>query len=104
MKRISSLIAAILFLLLALACGTTQTAEGPDASAPTDMPEQIDEIAAPDAETVSLETPAPTPEPTPTPSPEPKPLAGVRIGLDPGHQQRANYNKEPVAQIGRAHV
>jgi N-acetylmuramoyl-L-alanine amidase len=120
MKKISKrLIAAILLLLFALGCGTTQTAEGPDAPVPTEAPEQVEVIDTPLAETVSLETPAPTPEPTPeptptqeptlpptpeptptlepTPTPEPKPLTGVKIGLDPGHQQRANYNKEPVA-------
>ena len=35
--------------------------------------------------------------PATTPTPTPPPLAGKRIGLDPGHQQRANFNPEPIA-------
>ena len=40
------------------------------------------------------------PEPSPEPSPEPTeapPLAGVSIGIDPGHQEHANSEREPVA-------
>lgn len=44
-------------------------------------------------------TPTPTPEPTPepTPTPEPPPLAGVVIGIDPGHQRVYDPAQEPVA-------
>ena len=37
-------------------------------------------------------TEAPTPEPTETPR-----LYGLRIGIDPGHQEHANSEREPVA-------
>jgi len=40
----------------------------------------------------SLATPAPTPEPTAAPR-----LAGLKIGIDPGHQAHANTQKEAVA-------
>lgn len=55
-----------------------------------------------------IPTPKPTPEPTPSPSPTKKPsgaatvptsdiLKGKIIGIDPGHQARANTQLEPVA-------
>ena len=37
-------------------------------------------------------TAVPTPEPTETPR-----LYGLRIGIDPGHQEHANSDREPVA-------
>ena len=40
-------------------------------------------------------TPPPPPTPTPTPTPQP-PLTGITIGLDPGHQARANNATEPI--------
>jgi N-acetylmuramoyl-L-alanine amidase len=44
-------------------------------------------------------TPVPTPSPTPSPTPTPKPLplAGLKIGIDPGHQLHGNSSQEPVA-------
>jgi len=42
-------------------------------------------------------TPTPTPTPTPEPTPEPEPLAGIVIGIDPGHQAQQNSDPEPVA-------
>ncbi len=46
-----------------------------------------------------VSTPTPTPEPTeePTPTPQPKTLEGIVIGIDPGHQAKANSAQEPVA-------
>jgi N-acetylmuramoyl-L-alanine amidase len=44
--------------------------------------------------------PTPTPSPTPVPTPEPTPappLYGVSIGIDAGHQLRANTEEEPNA-------
>ncbi len=94
-------IAVLLILTLALACGTPQGAEAPDPSAPTEP------TAPPSIETVEIDAPSPTPAPTlpptptptpePTPTPTPPPLAGIKIGLDPGHQQRADFNKEQIA-------
>lgn len=50
---------------------------GPVASAPADVP---------------AESAAPSPEPTQTPR-----LYGLKIGIDPGHQAKANSDREPVA-------
>lgn len=102
MKRFR--IAALLILLLALACQKPQEAEAPDSSAqaaPSAAAEASDPAATPETDTVVYDrpTPTPTPEPTPepTPTPTPPPLKGIRIGLDPGRQQRANFNTEPIA-------
>ena len=46
----------------------------------------------------SMATFQPTAEPTATPEPTEAPrLYGLRIGIDPGHQAQANYDKEPIA-------
>ena len=46
----------------------------------------------------SMATPQPTAEPTAMPEPTEAPrLYGLRIGIDPGHQAQANYDKEPIA-------
>lgn len=42
-------------------------------------------------------TPVPTQAPTPVPTPTPKPLAGFVVGIDPGHQSKANYDQESVS-------
>lgn len=39
---------------------------------------------------------APDAEPTPEPTPEPR-LAGLKIGIDPGHQAKGNSEREPVS-------
>ena len=110
----------LLGLILALGCGM-QAAEGQASAAPTEAPTEtpaVVSVSTPEQETVAIETPvpteaptpvpteaptpAPTEAPTPTPTPEPKPLAGIRIGIDPGHQQRANYNTEQNAPDSEA--
>ncbi|MDY5220488.1 MAG: N-acetylmuramoyl-L-alanine amidase [Eubacteriales bacterium] len=46
----------------------------------------------------SMATLQPTAEPTAMPEPTEAPrLYGLRIGIDPGHQAQANYDKEPIA-------
>ncbi len=100
-------LAALLILTLALACTHPQEAEAPDTPAPAEPVEEVDVVETPQSETVSYDaptpppvptpTPEPTPTPTPTPSPTPAPLEGAKIGIDPGHQQRANFNTEPIA-------
>ncbi len=61
----------------------------------------VEPTAAPTPEpTATLEpTPIPTPSPTPepTPTPKPLPLAGLKIGIDPGHQLHGNSSLEPVS-------
>ncbi|MEL7601773.1 MAG: N-acetylmuramoyl-L-alanine amidase [Bacillota bacterium] len=44
-------------------------------------------------------TPAPasSPKPSPTEKPQEKPLAGVIVGVDPGHQAHSNSDPEPIA-------
>ena len=49
------------------------------------------------AEPVDEEEPEPEPEPEPMPTPTPKLLAGLKIGIDPGHQLHMNSGKEAVA-------
>ena len=44
-----------------------------------------------------LSTPTPTPTNTPMPTSTPLPLSGLVIGIDPGHQAKADYSKEPVS-------
>lgn len=102
-------LAALLFLMLALACGRTETAEAADTPAPAEPTETpaVDTVATPQSDTVAYSPPTPTPTPTlpptpvptlpPTPTPTPPPLAGITIGLDPGHQQNADYGLEPIA-------
>jgi len=46
-------------------------------------------------------TPIPTPIPTPSPTPKPLPLAGLKIGIDPGHQLHADTGLEPVKPGGK---
>ena len=91
-KILSCLLAVSMLLGCALAevvpiqgtVSATNIAEAPAANA----------SATPTANaTASAEaTEAPTPEPTQTPR-----LYGLRIGIDPGHQEHANSEKEPVA-------
>ena len=103
MKRFR--IAALLLLTLAFACGTPQEAQVMDTPAPT-APVTATPTPTPTekVETVTLQEPTPSalstlpPTPTPTPAPTPvPPLMGLRIGLDPGHQQRPDINQEPNA-------
>ncbi|MBQ1631924.1 MAG: N-acetylmuramoyl-L-alanine amidase [Clostridia bacterium] len=101
MKRFR--IAALLVLLLALACGSPQGAEAADPSARATVPvitkKPVDTVVidVPTATPAPTLPPTPTPTPEPTPTPTPPPLTGIKIGLDPGHQQRANINEEPIA-------
>lgn len=43
-------------------------------------------------EPTATNTPTPTPKPTATPTPTPEPFV---IAIDPGHQRKGNYDKEP---------
>jgi N-acetylmuramoyl-L-alanine amidase len=106
MKKLRVII--LMLSMLALACETPQAAEVPVTSAPTDAPkEEIIMITEAESAPTPSELPTlpPTPEPTsvptatpePTPEPTPPPLEGVRIGIDPGHQLRPNYDPEPNA-------
>ena len=53
---------------------------------------------APTATAIPATDAAATAEPTATPEPTQTPrLYGLRIGIDPGHQEHANSEKEPVA-------
>ena len=64
------------------------TATATESAAPTSTATATDATA----------TAAPTAEPTATPEPTQTPrLYGLRIGIDPGHQEHANSEKEPVA-------
>ena len=96
MKRFR--IAVLLLLLLAFACAKPQETEALFTPSPADASdaETVEIIVSASAPAPTL-PPTPTPTPEPTPTPTPPPLAGKRIGLDPGHQQRADLNTEPIA-------
>ena len=76
----------VLILLLFLLIGCGQNSGAPlEISTPTG--ENV--LVTPVETQTSQPTEEPTPEPTlaPTPSPAPLPLAGIVIGVDPGHQK-----------------
>lgn len=51
----------------------------------------------PKASPTPTASPSPSPKPSPTIKPQEKPLAGILIGVDPGHQAHSNSDLEPVA-------
>lgn len=51
----------------------------------------------PDSSVSPKPTDTPEPSSSPTAKPQDKPLAGIIIGVDPGHQLHNNSNTEPVA-------
>jgi N-acetylmuramoyl-L-alanine amidase len=81
MKLLRIALLSLICLLLLAACAPAQ--KGGVTSAPT--------VAAP-----VTASPSPTAAPTPTPTPRP-PLAGRTIGIDPGHQAKADSAREPIA-------
>lgn len=87
MKRLFALI-FVLALVMAAA-----HAEQPTATPKTTATPEPTATVAPTA------TPEPTAEPTPTP--EPGRLAGIKIGIDPGHQEHGNNEKEAIAPGSR---
>ena len=97
-KILSCLLAVSMLLGCALAevvpiQGTVSVTSVAETPAVTPVPTAT-AIPAMDA----AETAAPTAEPTTTPEPTQTPrLYGLRIGIDPGHQEHANSEKEPVA-------
>ena len=93
-KLIFTICSVALLAVLLTGCGAKKPDDSPAPTLPNIESEQPD-----DARSEVSGTPAPTPEPTPepTPTPEPLPLAGVVIGLDPGHQAHSNSEHEPVA-------
>ena len=118
MKRIISLFLALLLMcawagaeveVIGGADGPTAVFIAPEEDGPTSVyvaPEadvQVVEILGP---VTSAEVPAVADEPTiapeasaePTPAPTEVPrLHGLKIGIDPGHQGKANSDREPVA-------
>ena len=88
----------VILLAAALLCGIICAAAVPvtatDIPEITPMPTDIPAIAT------AVPTQEPTPEPTPAVTDPPAgtlPLSGVIIGIDPGHQARANLDREPIA-------
>lgn len=87
MKRMLSCALALLLLLTGCAWAEVVEIVGPVASASVSAsPTAEAEEALPAA------TASPSPEPTQTPR-----LYGLKIGIDPGHQGKANSDREPVA-------
>ena len=83
MKKITAvLLAMLLCMTVFAACGQSGAASSESTS----------------SESSAEATAEPTAEPTATPEPTEAPrLYGLRIGIDPGHQAQANYDKEPIA-------
>lgn len=82
----------------------TQTDPAEGALSPTMLPGSTPSPSPPPTPAASptpSPTPSPVPSPTSAPSPTPaaagKPLAGIIIGVDPGHQAHSNHDTEPVA-------
>ena len=98
-KMLCCLLAAVLLLSGALAevvpiqgtVSVTNVTETPAASPASDADASTIDATATTEPTITPE-PTATPEPTETPR-----LYGLRIGIDPGHQEHANSEKEPVA-------
>lgn len=105
LQRHRRLACLLVLCLLLMGCQAPEKPETLDIQAPTAAPTpspapEITPTIAP-TQAPPTETPASTPEPkatqAPTPSATAKPLAGLVIGLDPGHQSKANREQEPVA-------
>lgn len=97
-KILSCLLAVSMLLCCALAevvpiQGTVSVTSVAETPAVTPAPTAT-AISATDAAATIAATPEPTPTPEPTQTPR---LYGLRIGIDPGHQEHANSEKEPVA-------
>lgn len=97
-KILSCLLAVSMLLGCALAevvpiQGTVSVTSVAETPAVTPAPTAT-AISATDAAATIAATPEPTPTPEPTQTPR---LYGLRIGIDPGHQEHANSEKEPVA-------
>lgn len=113
MKSMKHIFFALLAALLVLSCAMAEVvvvsgADGPTAvffAAQTDETDETAEQTQNQAEVIEIigpvasaqvdvptESVAPSPEPTQTPR-----LYGLTIGIDPGHQARANSDREPVA-------
>ena len=89
MKRwIAAILAVLMMMSMALAEAPTEAAE-------TAVPEV--EAAAPEVEDATPEPEAEEVTPEPTETPVPGRLAGLKIGIDPGHQEHGNNEKEAVA-------
>ncbi|MBQ8507613.1 MAG: N-acetylmuramoyl-L-alanine amidase [Clostridia bacterium] len=87
MKKLLAMLLA-LTCLLGWACAEIVEDIGPVESAEVTL--------APTAEPTLAPTVEPTPEPTPEPTAVPR-MHGLKIGIDPGHQGKANKELEPVA-------
>ena len=74
----------------------TNTLPASSSSLPDTSPQQTLSPSLALSPTISV-TPTQTLRPSPTPSPKAKPLSNVVIGLDPGHQAKANAALEPVS-------
>jgi len=69
--------------------------KNPEATAEPEMAASPEATAETDAQTAGA-TPAVAAEPSPEPTETPR-LYGLKIGIDPGHQGKANSDREPIA-------
>ncbi len=87
---------ALLMLSLLLSCAPAILVDEP-AKQPTQQPTPTQSAALPTPIPTLKPTQKPQPTPEPSPTEVPLPLAGKIIGIDPGHQKKANSEQEPVA-------
>lgn len=104
MKRFLN--SALIVLLLALFCGCsvptipeTDITPGASKVVITHPASSAPDLASIETLEPVESTPTPIVKPTPEPIPTaiPLPLEGIIIGIDPGHQEHGNSEKEPVA-------
>ena len=95
MRKILSCLLAVSMLL---GCALAEVVPIQGTVSVTSVAETPAVTPAPTATAISATDATATAEPTATPEPTQTPrLYGLRIGIDPGHQEHANSEKEPVA-------
>ena len=92
------ILSCLLVVSMLLGCALAEVVPIQGTVSVTSVAETPAVTPAPTATAISATDATATAEPTATPEPTQTPrLYGLRIGIDPGHQEHANSEKEPVA-------
>ena len=92
------ILSCLLVVSMLLGCALAEVVPIQGTVSVTSVAETPTVTPAPTATAISGTDATATAEPTATPEPTQTPrLYGLRIGIDPGHQEHANSEKEPVA-------